>query len=188
MNAKTAIAVAIECAQWAQALAGARALSQKAARAALVGARRDGAPVPASVELSLVLADAVLMRRLNRDYRRKDKPTNVLSFPAYAADELAQAVAHQGAGSPILIGDVVLAFEVARDEALAQGKTLAHHLAHLVVHGTLHLLGYDHERTANAERMERLEVAVLRRLGIPDPYGSSVEENVDAPKRSSKGR
>ena len=90
---------------------------------------------------------------LNRKFRRKSKPTNVLSFP-------------HGDGT----GDVVLCHPVIAREARAQGKTLAAHYAHLVVHGMLHLRGHDHARAAEAARMERREIAILRRLGVRDPY------------------
>lgn len=172
MTERAAIAVAVDCAGWTQAAPNAGNLARKAARAALAAARRDGAEFPQALELSLVLSDAARLRRLNRDFRRKNEPTNVLSFPAYAAGELARlAAARDGAAQgPTAIGDVILAFEIARDEAAAQGKALADHLVHLTVHGTLHLLGYDHERDADARRMESLEVDILARLGVADPY------------------
>jgi probable rRNA maturation factor len=172
MTERAKIAVAVDCAGWTEAVPNASALARKAARAALAAARRDGAKFPQALELSLVLSNAARLRRLNRDYRRKNEPTNVLSFPAYGARELARlAAAHkESAQGPAAIGDVILAFEVARDEAAAQGKPLADHLAHLTVHGTLHLLGYDHERDADAQRMESLEVGILRQLGVADPY------------------
>ena len=172
MTERAAIAVAVDCAGWTEAVPNAGALARRAARAALAAARRDGVAFPRAFELSLVLSDAARLRRLNRDYRRKDEPTNVLSFPAYGTRELARLAATPAgrAQGPAAIGDVILAFEVARDEATAQGKALADHLAHLTVHGTLHLLGYDHERNADAERMEALEVGTLRGLGVADPY------------------
>ena len=131
-----------------------------AARAALAHA---GPMSGGGAELSIVLGDDQLLRGLNRRWRGLDKPTNVLSFPAQSAGPLP-------AGAPRLLGDVVLAFETVHDEAAAQGKPLADHLRHLVVHGVLHLLGFDHESAAEAERMEALETAVLARLGVPDPY------------------
>jgi probable rRNA maturation factor len=102
-------------------------------------------------------------RRLNARYRGRDKPTNVLSFPAVALP----------AGPERPLGDLVICPEVLRDEARAQRKTLRAHWAHLVVHGALHLVGYDHEDPEDADRMERREIAVLRRLGFPNPYRSS---------------
>ena len=104
--------------------------------------------------LCIVLANDRLQRRLNRDFRGTDKPTNVLSF----------------ASAPEGLGDVVLALETVTREARTQGKSLADHVAHLVVHGVLHLMGYDHETGREAARMERLEARILDGLGIADPY------------------
>jgi probable rRNA maturation factor len=143
---------------WRQRLGDVDALCVVAARAALVAA--DALDGPA--ELSLVLADDVVLRSLNGRWRGKDQATNVLSFPALGAD--------LPEGAPRLLGDVVLAFETVAAEATAQQKPLAHHLHHLVVHGVLHLLGFDHETATEATRMEALEVAVLAQLGVPDPY------------------
>ena len=100
------------------------------------------------------------MRALNRQFRGKDKPTNVLAFPAIGA---------QGA-VPQPLGDVVICPAVLRREAHEQGKTLQAHWAHLVVHGALHLAGFDHELERDAQRMERREIAVLRSLGFDNPY------------------
>lgn len=115
-------------------------------------------------EVSLVLADDALVRRLNRQWRRIDAPTDVLSFPA-DDDGLAT-------NAPWLLGDVILAFETVSRAAAEQGKPLADHLRHLVVHGVLHLLGYDHEKPAEAEEMEALETRALARLGVADPYAA----------------
>jgi probable rRNA maturation factor len=104
-------------------------------------------------------------RRLNARYRGRDKPTNVLSFPVAELP-----AAPPGPARPL--GDLVICPEVLRAEAREQHKSLRAHWAHLVVHGTLHLAGYDHERPADANRMERREIAVLRRLGFPNPYRS----------------
>ena len=111
-------------------------------------------PAPAAGGVCLVLADDALQRRLNREFRGRDKSTNVLSFD----------------GAPAALGDVVLALETIAAEAEAQGKPLADHVAHLVVHGVLHLLGYDHETQGQARSMERLEIEILAGLGIGDPY------------------
>lgn len=122
--------------------------------AALAGHRR-------AVELSVRYVDSEEGRALNRDYRGKDYATNVLSFPV----ELPP-----GVRSPLL-GDLVICAPVVALEALGQDKRLAHHHAHLVVHGVLHLLGMDHERSdAEADAMEARERTILGRLGIPDPY------------------
>jgi probable rRNA maturation factor len=117
-------------------------------------------------ELGVRVVGAAESRRLNAHYRGKDKPTNVLSFrPPYA-------LRASGGGPPYArpLGDLVICAQVVRSEARDQGKLLRAHWAHLVVHGALHLIGYDHEREAEAKRMERREVAVLRRLGFANPY------------------
>ena len=115
-------------------------------------------------ELAVRIVGRGESRRLNRRFRGRDAPTNVLSFPASAA------------AWPVDVpplGDLVLCSSVVVDEARDQGKPVRAHWAHLVVHGTLHLIGYDHERAADARRMERREIAVLRRLGFANPYRSA---------------
>jgi probable rRNA maturation factor len=107
--------------------------------------------------VAVLLTDDAAVKTLNADFRGKDAPTNVLSFPAPAT-----AAPH--------LGDIVLAFGVCAQEAEAQAKPLAHHLMHLTAHGVLHLLGYDHESDADAEAMEALEREILANLGVPDPY------------------
>ncbi|MGI6245991.1 MAG: rRNA maturation RNase YbeY [Pseudochelatococcus sp.] len=134
------------------------ALLQRAVGAALA---RAGVSLREGAELGVALADDETVRQLNGRWRGFDKPTNVLSFPSVEPDELA-AAPH--------IGDIVLAFETVAREAEDDGKTLADHTAHLVVHGTLHLVGFDHETDAEAEEMEALEIAALADLGIADPY------------------
>ncbi len=117
-------------------------------------------PVQAGA-IAVLLTDDAHVRQLNRDFRGIDKPTNVLSFPASAP---------RGGPSPLCGGDIAIAFETTQAEADAEDKPLAHHLAHLVVHGVLHLGGHDHLDDAQASAMEALERAVLAGLGIPDPY------------------
>ena len=142
------IDVEIEDQAWAIALPASAAVAERAALAALDGEAGD---------VAVLLSGDDDVQALNARFRGKDKPTNVLSFPAPES-----ARPH--------LGDVALAYGVCRAEAQAQGKTLEHHLAHLVVHGVLHLLGYDHETDAEAETMEGTERAVLAGLGVPDPY------------------
>jgi probable rRNA maturation factor len=113
-------------------------------------------------ELAIVLSDDSAIRALNRDWRGKNAPTNVLSFPA-------QAPGKSPRPSPY-IGDIVIAYQTTAREAVAEGKPFKHHLAHLAVHGFLHLIGYDHETERDAQRMERLERAILARIAVPDPY------------------
>ncbi len=118
------------------------------------------------------LADDDAVRHLNRRYRGRDSATNVLAFPASDCAPGRLPALHAG-GPPLALGDVVLAYETARVEADAQGKPFAGHVRHLMVHGVLHLAGYDHEDDASAEAMEHLETSVLAGLGVPDPYVST---------------
>ena len=142
------IEVEVEADLW-RALPEAETLARTAAQAALQP--REGA-------LAVLLTDDAAVRELNREWRGKDAPTNVLSFPAAPS-----AAPH--------LGDVALAYETCAREAAEQGKPLEHHLAHLVAHGVLHLLGWDHQSDAEAETMEAFERDILARMGVPDPYG-----------------
>jgi probable rRNA maturation factor len=119
-------------------------------------------------ELAIVLTDDSAIRALNRQWRGKDEPTNVLSFPASSLPAFPPAGV--GKKAPRLFGDIVIAYETAMREAKAEGKPFRHHLAHLAVHGFLHLSGYDHEGDDEADIMENLEIAVLKRLKVPNPY------------------
>jgi probable rRNA maturation factor len=145
------IDIEIEDVAWAEALPEAKALALAAADAALLQEGADGEGVV------LLLTDDATVRDLNSRFRGKDAATNVLSFPATPNPER-----H--------LGDVALAYGVCAREAREQGKPLAHHLQHLVAHGVLHLLGYDHMSDDEAEAMEGLERVVLAGLGVPDPY------------------
>ncbi len=136
------------------AAAGAVASSPKCSRAGGAGA-------------SIVLGDDALLRSLNRTYRGKDAATNVLSFPYQSPP---------GSEPASELGDVVLAAETLLREASEQGTPPVHHLQHLVVHGLLHLLGFDHEKDTDAEVMERLEADILATLGIADPYATARTE------------
>ncbi|ANG98214.1 MULTISPECIES: rRNA maturation RNase YbeY [Brucella] len=120
---------------------------------------------PAESELSLVFTDDASIRKINAEWRNKDKPTNVLSFPAYPVKA--------GEQPGPMLGDIIVARETVEREALEEGKPLDNHLSHLVVHGFLHLLGYDHETEEEAEEMERREREILHALAIPDPYAVS---------------
>lgn len=142
------IEIEIEADDWTAALPEAAATAERAAAAALGDVAGD---------LVVLLTDDAAVRDLNARFRDRDRPTNVLSFPAAET-----ARPH--------LGDLVLGFGVCRDEAVAQGKSLADHLTHLVVHGTLHVLGRDHEDDDEAGRMEAEERTILARLGVEDPY------------------
>ena len=158
------VEVAVPCARWRRACPGAAALAAEAARLALQNvADRRIAPA-AQIILGITLGDDERQQRLNRDYRGKDAATNVLAFPA------ADRAGPLPAGAPLLLGDVVLAFETVAREAAEQNKTLGDHLCHLVIHGVLHLLGCDHEGVAEAAAMEAREIELLAALGVADPY------------------
>lgn len=151
------IDLSITCAAWKRALPSVARVARGAAQAALAqSGKRIGA-----AELSLVLANDRAVQELNARWRGKDAPTNVLAF---ATDE------QPAKGKPVLLGDVVLAYETVAREAKEQGKRLADHLRHLVIHGVLHLLGYDHIKATPAKRMEALETRILASLGVADPY------------------
>ena len=116
--------------------------------------------------ISVLFTDDAHIKDLNREYRGYDKPTNVLSFPGY--DEELLAVLPSTENVPL--GDIILAFETIRDEAISQNKPFEHHVKHLFVHGLLHLLGFDHEIETDAAVMEHLEIDILSFLSIPNPY------------------
>ena len=142
------------------------ALADHAARALAELVPELGNP---RLQASLLFADDAEIHALNHEWRGKDKPTNVLSFPMLARDEL---LALPTEGPPELLGDLALALETCAREAAEKGISLDHHAAHLIVHGLLHLAGYDHETSAeDARAMERLEINALAQMGIADPYG-----------------
>ncbi|MBV6634153.1 MAG: rRNA maturation RNase YbeY [Alphaproteobacteria bacterium] len=133
-------------------------------------------------EVSVVLTDNDAVRELNRDYRGKDKPTNVLSFPQFETGETVSALPGMEA---LPIGDLILAQDVVATEAQARDIPIWQHVTHLVVHGLYHLVGLDHEDDEQAAFMEQLEVLALRRLGLDDPYrfdrvGLAVDEEASA--------
>jgi len=150
--------VNIEAGAWQAATPDLPAFIERALDAAL----QTVDDLPSEVEVSVLLTDDAHQQILNLQWRGQDKPTNVLSFPA-GEDE-------PHPGQPLLLGDISLAFETLDREALDLQKSLADHLCHLLVHGMLHLLGFDHEAQADADEMEPLEIKVLDGLGISSPY------------------
>lgn len=121
------------------------------------------------VELNVRLADDAIIQQLNREFRHQDKPTNVLSFPIHESESFNIFL-----GEELLqLGDIALAYETIEREAKEQHKTFKDHFTHLLVHGTLHILGFDHITDEEAEEMEALEVEILKELNIANPY----EEN-----------
>jgi len=166
-DGRVTIDVALHDPAWLKTMPEAAATAGRACLAALDRA----CPGPALV-VSLVLSDDDRVRTLNRDWRGKDAPTNVLSFPALDCrpGEVPALPEGMPADAGIELGDVILARQTVERECDAAGTPGSHHLSHLVVHGSLHLLGYDHETDDEAEIMEALERNVLAGLGIPDPY------------------
>jgi probable rRNA maturation factor len=160
-----AIEVTAPCTAWERWCPEAKRLVRAAARLALTNGADEAAILLAiRSELTVVLADDAEQQRLNRKWRGVNRPTNVLAFPAWDPG------APLPEGAPLLLGDVVLACETVAREAAEQHKTVADHLSHLVVHGVLHLLGYDHATEPEAAAMESIEKAVLASLGVVDPY------------------
>lgn len=159
--------ILIEDRRWAEA--GLEKLSVTAIKAVLANLGLKG-----RFEVSVLGCNDARIATLNADFRGKPRPTNVLSWPddergaEHPGDRPEPPV--PGPDGTIVLGDVAIAYETCAAEAAAAGRTLAHHATHLVVHGVLHLLGYDHERDADATLMESIEIEILGKLGIDDPY------------------
>ncbi len=152
--------VEIEDARWQEALPDVKRILARSIELALEKTQSDGRPV----EVGVRLVDDGTIQGLNRDWRGRDKPTNVLSFPLGGPDPTGDPAL------PWLIGDIVMGFDTVLGEAETEGKPLGHHVAHLAIHAALHLTGHDHEADDEAALMEQAEIALLGRLGIPDPY------------------
>ena len=176
---RISVAVTLLDPEWPRAVPAVEDLARRAAVAALaVSGAAARALAARDAEISLVLADDATLRRYNRDYRGIDKPTNVLAFPAAGPSAGVSPVAPP-AGAPLPLGDVVLALGTIRAEARAQGKPLADHLRHLVVHGVLHLAGYAHADDDGAAAMAALEIDILAGLGVSDPYAPAGDTTND---------
>jgi probable rRNA maturation factor len=171
-----AVDIVVDSALW-RSRRNAKTLLQRAIAEAASAVSTSGG------EVAVLLTDDTAIRALNRNWRRKDAATNVLSFPmmenlSQSAGTGKQGTRTRSAGTlsaktrskPCLLGDIVIAYETTEREARAERKPFAHHLAHLAVHGFLHLVGYDHAGDREAEAMEGLETAILARMGVPDPY------------------
>lgn len=190
-----------DCEGWDDAVGDAQATADRALAGAVDHVqKREGPRAFDRAVLSVLLTDDQAMHRLNLEFRGVDKPTNVLAFPAAqnpvgpaspeGGDDQAegQAEAQADDAGEASLGDLALGLETLLREAAAQGKTPSHHMAHLLVHGLLHLLGYDHVDDADAARMEALETAILADLGIPDPYLSHESARDDAGHEGVSGR
>jgi probable rRNA maturation factor len=152
-----ALDLAVEAGDWPD-----KSMLEGLARDAIGAALAEVGLEAGRTELNIVFSDDANIRSLNAQWRGKDKPTNVLSFPAFSPKRAAPL--------PPMLGDIVLAAETVRRESVLEDKPLEHHITHLILHGFLHLLGYDHETDADAEEMESVERRALARLSIPDPY------------------
>lgn len=167
---------------WAEAAPWHRELALRAAEQAMLAAGR----APQGFEISVLLCDDARIAGLNRDFRGRAGPTNVLSFPAHPLAPPAPGVAPP-APPPGFLGDLALARETVESEARAQHIGVERHFAHLFAHGVLHLLGYDHETDADAGLMESLEARALGAMGIADPYAAGREEDGRALRRERSG-
>ena len=169
------VAVSLQDAAWGVYLKDIDTLAERTLRAAWqhLAADRSGKASSRVTEVSLVFADDATVADLNRSYRGRQGPTNVLSFPNMDDD---QGHGPASAAAPRLLGDVILARQTVEREAAAQGKTLQAHTLHLLVHGFLHLLGHDHHGDAEAAEMEALEIAILAELGVADPYAETARQ------------
>lgn len=156
------VEVILEDARWQAA--GLPALAERAARAALRAADLD----PDGHEISLLGCDDSRIALLNADFRGKPSPTNVLSWPA--SDDPDDPFPTGGPDEPVFLGDLAISYDTCAREAGAGGLALADHVTHLVVHGVLHLLGYDHEMEAEADAMEEFETKILASMGVANPY------------------
>lgn len=157
------IDISVQDPEW-ETLGNVKAIVEKAARLTLTNAILPKFALDRDFEVSIVLANDELVQVLNREYRDKDKPTNVLTFASLDAEE---PMTTEGV---LNLGDVILAYQTIERESQEQGKFLLDHVNHLTVHGVLHLLGYDHETEDEATDMETLEIRILEKLGVQNPY------------------
>jgi probable rRNA maturation factor len=188
------IDVIVEAPAWRKAVRDVEAVCDRAAEAALTAGLPDSAlgdllAAGHRFELCVALEDDASVRALNHGFRNQDKPTNVLAFAALE-DENGRVMAplanpgDNDEDEPTSLGDIVIALETTRDEATRDGKPLADHLSHLVVHGVLHLLGHDHQNEDEAQRMETLETRILAGMGIPDPHAAPPESGTEDNERT----
>ena len=160
--------------KWKRAFPLMQGKIEQAATYAFMHAKKPSAFKRRAFEINIILTDDTNVKTLNKNYRGKNKPTNVLSFPQINMHKFRRTSLDMfPTRNSIPLGDIVLAFQTIRAECLKQDKSLENHVIHLIVHGTLHLLGYDHMRARDAKTMEKLECDILESLGYPDPYHES---------------
>lgn len=186
-GARKGITVHLDAAspKWKRAFYAMNSRIERAATAAFDGAKKPAAFARRQFEISITLTDDKSVKVLNRDFRGIDKPTNVLSFPQIDLESFKKSsldVFPKNASIPL--GDVVLGYQTIVRETRDQKKTMENHTVHLIVHGVLHLLGYDHMRLKDAKIMEKLECDILKSLGYPDPYNEmDVKPEDDKPRK-----
>ncbi len=154
---------------------------QAAAELTLAALPSTLAPAAAKAQATLLLTTDAAVQKLNKEFRGKDKATNVLSFPQFDRKDLSKMARCIG---DIYVGDIAVAYGTVVKEAKAEGKSELDHLTHLLIHGLLHLFGYDHDTNSKASQMERLEKQIMATLGLPDPYEVIVTEQ--KPRRSAE--
>jgi probable rRNA maturation factor len=169
MSRDPRLAMEIEDPRWLAAIPDVAGLMARA-----IGIALEGLPAGRPIEVGIRLVDDATIQGLNRDWRGRDKPTNVLSFPMGDPTPVADA------DFPWLIGDIVMSFDTVAAESARDHKALDHHAAHLAIHAALHLIGHDHEDEQEARIMEAAEVRLLARLGIADPYDHPADADADA--------
>ena len=163
---RLAINIDIASGKWKNAFPHLRTKMEQAAACAFINAKKPASFKKHDFEINILLASDSAVKKLNKNWRGTNKPTNVLSFPQLSSPRTLARIKEK----KIALGDIALSYETIRRECREQKKTLENHAIHLVVHGTLHLLGYDHMRRKDAENMEKLECDILDSLGYPDPY------------------
>lgn len=173
----TSVSITIETAspKWRRAFVRQQVKIESAAAIAVLRAKKPAALKKRELAIGITLADNKTIKKLNRVWRGKDTPTNVLSFPQIDCKHLrAGDLTPFPRQKPLPLGDVILAYETIQKEAKNQGKKLEDHVIHLIIHGVLHLFGYDHMSKKDAKTMEKLECDILAVLGYPDPYADPV--------------
>lgn len=173
-KAKKPLVIEVEAAGWKK-LKGLEKRLNSAALLTLSALPETLLPVAAKAQMTLLLTTDKAVQALNRDFRAKDKPTNVLSFPQFERKDLVKIGRLDTGKEGIYVGDIAVAYATVVKEAKAEGKSVVDHLTHLLIHGLLHLFGYDHDTDSKAARMERLEREIMATLGLPDPYVVFVE-------------
>jgi probable rRNA maturation factor len=158
---------------------------RKAAEAVIEALPENLQKAARKAEINVLLTSDAAVQRMNHDFRGKKKPTNVLSFPQYTKREI---VKESKARGPLFVGDIALAYQYVAAEAKREDKILLDHVAHLVIHGVLHLFGYDHLTEASAKKMEKLERKIMLSLCLPDPYAAPVVKTGKKKKASKKTR